>query len=58
MALDLESGEERWEVVQLAGAPPGRGLCSAVSDPERGRILFGFGDDASGTFSDLWALEL
>lgn len=58
MALDLESGEERWEVVELAGAPPGRGLCSAVSDPERGRILFGFGDDASGTFSDLWALEL
>jgi len=58
MALDLEAGEERWEAIELSGGPPSRGLCSAVSDPERGRILLGFGDDASGTFSDLWALEL
>lgn len=58
MALDLEPGEERWEAIALSGGPASRGLCSAVSDPERGRIVLGFGDDASGTFSDLWALEL
>lgn len=56
--LDLEPGFEGWQEVPLSSAPPDRTSCSAVYDPARRRILFGFGVSMIAPYADLLALEL
>jgi hypothetical protein len=56
--LDLDRGEEEWTRVEPEGAAPVRSSCSAIYDPARHRILFGFGNSSSAIYADWQALEL
>jgi hypothetical protein len=58
-ALDLDRGEERWQLVQPAGeSPPERTSGHAVYDAARQRMVVGFGNGAGGVHADLWTLSL
>lgn len=57
--LDLDRGAERWTYVETErGDGLVRSSCSAVYDPARRRILFGFGNTTSARYADLVALPL
>lgn len=55
--LDLDPGRERWTGLDI-GDERVRSSCSAVYDPARERILFGFGNNTSGIYADLTPLPL
>lgn len=57
-ALSLDRGHESWSRVEVEGLLPTRSSGSGVYDPGRARVLFGFGNNASTIYDDLWALEL
>lgn len=56
-ALDLEQGHEGWTKVELPPGRPERSSCTAIYDPARHRILFGFGND-DDIYADFAILEL
>lgn len=56
--LELDPGAERWWTVALPDGPTPRSSCTAVWDAKRHRLVLGFGNDLSGAYTDLWALEL
>lgn len=55
--LDLDPGQERWHQLPI-GNDRVRSSCSAIYDPARERILFGFGNNSAGIFADLTPLAL
>ena len=56
--LDLDRGEEEWVEVVPDGDAPERSSCSAIYDPARERILFGFGNTTAAIYADWQVLEL
>jgi hypothetical protein len=56
-ALDLEQGHEGWTKVELPPGRPERSSCTAIYDPARHRILFGFGND-DDIYADFAVLSL
>jgi hypothetical protein len=56
--LDLDRGEEQWIEVHPEGTAPERSSCTAVYDPARHRILFGFGNTTAAIYADWQVLEL
>lgn len=56
-AIDLELGHEGLIKVDLPSERPVRSSCSAIYDPARRRILFGFGNSAD-IYADFAVLEL
>jgi hypothetical protein len=57
-ALRLRRGKERWDRIELVGAPAVRASCSGIYDGPRRRALFGFGNTMLSRYADLHALAL
>lgn len=57
LALDLDRGHERWTEVPTQGDAPARSSGAMVFDPQRQRMLVGFGNGAR-IYTDLWSLDL
>ncbi|HAA54359.1 MAG TPA: hypothetical protein DCE42_06365 [Myxococcales bacterium] len=56
--LHLDKGQERWEQIQTKQIPLLRSSCTSTYDPKRKQLLFGFGNNEFGVFSDVNALPL
>jgi hypothetical protein len=57
-ALDLDRGRERWTRVEVDNEPPNRSSSAGVYDPQRRRMLVGFGNTTRAEYADLWAFQL
>ncbi len=55
--LSLERGQERWQHVDVEGAPPSRTSGQGVFDPVTHQILWGMGND-DAVYTDLYAMPL
>lgn len=55
--LSLERGRERWQHLEIEGAPPPRTSGQGLYDATDRRILWGMGND-DAIYTDLWSLEL
>lgn len=57
-SLDLDRGHEAWTELEVPFEPPPRSSCAGAADPERRRVLFGFGNTREEVYFDLHALNL
>ncbi len=57
-SLDLTAGSEAWTQITASGPPAARYGHSAVYDPMNRRVVVFGGEDGSGYYNDVWALDV